>query len=51
MWAYIAFDNIQFSHIYIQEMFKTIGGSNFIVVKKYERPLLKLIQLKDAYQK
>jgi hypothetical protein len=51
MWAYIAFDNIQFSHIYIQEMFKTIGGANFMVVKKYERPLLKLIKLRDAYQK
>ena len=51
MWAYIAFDNIQFSHIYIQEIFKTIGTSNFMVVKKYERPLLTLIKLKDAYQK
>ena len=49
MWAYIAYDNIQFSHLYIQEIFKTIGTSNFMVVKKYERPLLTLIKLKDAY--
>lgn len=51
MWAHIAFDNIQFSHLYIQEMFKAISGANFMVVKKYERPLLSLIKLRDAYQK
>jgi len=51
MWAHIAFDNIQFSHLYIQEIFKAIASSNFMVVKKYERPLLSLIKLRDTYQK
>jgi hypothetical protein len=32
-------------------MFKAIASSNFMVVKKYERPLLSLIKLRDTYQK
>ena len=32
-------------------MFKAISAANFMVVKKYERPLLTLIKLRDAYQK
>ena len=43
MFAYVATENLEFSHVYIQEMFKAISTSNFMVVKKYERPLLILV--------
>ena len=49
MFAHISFDNIQFSQMYIAEMFKEIGESDFIHVKRYERPILQLIQIADGY--
>ena len=51
LFAHIAFNNLQFSHAYIEEIFKIINSDNFIVVKKYERPLLLLVQIEDPYQK
>ena len=51
MFAYISYQNKEFSHVYIQESFKVISVSNFMVVKKYERPLLVLVKMQDAYQR
>lgn len=45
MFAYVSMDNKEFSHVYIQEIFKVMSVSNFMVVKKYERPLLVLVRL------
>ena len=47
MFAYVAQNNREFSHTYIQEIFKVLAVGNFMVVKKYERPLLKLMQIQD----
>ena len=33
MFAYIATDNREFSHVYIQEIFKVIQVSNFMIIK------------------
>ena len=49
MFGYVAQDNREFSNVYIQEIFKVMAVSNFMVVKRYERPLLVLIQINDAY--
>ena len=43
MFAHVATDNLEFSHVYIMEMFKAISSSNFMTVKRYERPLLDLV--------
>lgn len=51
MFAYVSCDNREFSHVYIQEIFKVIAVGNFMVIKRQERPLLALISLKDAYQR
>ena len=51
MFAYVSFNNNEFSHVYIQEIFKTCAVSNFMVIKRYERPLLALVKIKDAYQR
>lgn len=51
MFGYVAQDNREFSNVYIQEIFKVMAVSNFMVVKRYERPLLVLIKINDAYQK
>jgi len=51
MFAHIAFDNIHFSLFYIKEIFTAINQNNFIIVKKYERPLIQLLKLNDNYQK
>ena len=49
MFSYVASDNKEFSHVYIQEIFKVLSVSNFMVVKRYERPLCLLISIKDDY--
>ena len=51
MFGYVAQDNREFSNVYIQEIFKVMAVSNFMVVKRYERPLLVLVRINDAYQK
>ena len=51
MFAHISFDNLQFSQVYIAEMFKDIGECDFIHVKRYERPILALVNIEDGYQK
>jgi len=43
MFAYVSSNNREFSHIYIQEIFKVLAVSNFMVIKRYERPLLALM--------
>ena len=49
MYAYISTDNKEFSHVYIQEIFKVLANCNFMIVKRYERPLLALVKIKDSY--
>lgn len=49
MFAYVASNNKEFSHVYIQEIFKALSVSNFMTVKKYERPLLLLVKIQDTY--
>jgi len=34
MFAYVSYDNSEFSHVYIQEIFKIIAVSNFMVIKR-----------------
>ena len=51
MFAYIATDNREFSHVQIQEIFKVLAVSNFMVVKRYERPLLILVRINDPFQR
>mmetsp|Transcript_47243 Transcript_47243/g.62546 ORF Transcript_47243/g.62546 Transcript_47243/m.62546 type:complete len:82 (-) Transcript_47243:817-1062(-) len=34
MFAYVSSDNREFSHVYIQEIFKVIAVSNFMVIKR-----------------
>lgn len=51
MFAHICFENKDFSQKYIKEIFKMINISDFILVKKSERPLLMWLTIKDQYQK
>lgn len=51
MFAHICFENKDFSQKYIKEIFKMINSSDFILVKKSERPLLMCLTIKDQYQK
>lgn len=51
MFAYVATNNREFSHVYVQEIFKALSVSNFMTVKKFERPLLVLVKIPDAYQR
>ena len=51
MFAYVATENKEFSHVYIVEIFKVLAVSNFMVVKRYERPLLVLANIVDTYQR
>ena len=47
LFAYVATDNREFSHVYVNEIFKVLATCNFMVVKRYERPLLTLVKIKD----
>lgn len=51
MYAHISFDNSQFSKLYIEYIFATIQANDYNIVKRFERPLLLLVQLPDDYQK
>ena len=50
MFAHICFENRDFSQKYIKDIFKMINSSDFILVKKSERPLLACLQIKDQSQ-
>lgn len=47
MFAHICFDNKDFSQKYIKDIFRMINGSDFLVVRKTERPLLRCMQIAD----
>ena len=49
MFGYVAQDNREFSNVYIMEIFKVMAVSNFMIVKRYERPLLILVRINDVY--
>ena len=34
MFAHVSTDNREFSHVYIQEIFKVIQVSNFMIIKR-----------------
>jgi len=43
MFAHICYENKDFSQKYIKDIFKLINASDFMVVKKCERPLLRCL--------
>jgi len=47
MFAHICFENRDFSQKYIKDIFKMINSSDFMVVKKSERPLLRCLNISD----
>jgi hypothetical protein len=49
MYAHISFDNPQFSKLYIEYIFATIGTHDYDRIRRFERPLLLLVQLPDDY--
>lgn len=51
MFAHICFENKDFSQKYIKDLFKMINTSDFMVVKKCERPLLRCLLIEDQYQR
>ena len=49
IFAHISTNNSEFSHVYIQEVFKVLAVNNFMVIRRYERPLLALVEINDQY--
>jgi len=50
MYAHISFNNREFGKIYIDYMFKLIAQNDYQIVRRFERPILLLVQLHDEYQ-
>lgn len=50
MYAHISFNNKEFGKIYIDYMINLINQNDFDIVRRFERPLLLLVQLNDEYQ-
>jgi hypothetical protein len=50
MYAHISFNNKEFGKIYIEYMINLINQNDFDIVRRFERPLLLLVQLNDEYQ-
>jgi hypothetical protein len=43
MYAHISFENPQFSKLYIEYIFATIGTHDYDRIRRFERPLLLLV--------
>jgi len=50
MYAHISFENREFSKLYVQHIITTMAANDFQIVKRFERPLLLLVQIPDTYQ-
>lgn len=50
MFAHIATDNKEFTLSYIAHLMDLIDQSETIYIQKYERPLLRIIQIEDKHQ-
>ena len=50
MFAHISFENKEFSLQFIQTLIEGLQNSTFDQMKTYERPLLKMLLIKDQYQ-
>jgi hypothetical protein len=49
MYAHISFDNQPFTKLYLEYIFGIISSHDFDRVRRFERPLLLLVQLPDDY--